>query len=179
MSNKFPSLGDFSIPSTVFDTHEWMTDFLLDGDTGHECTLYYPDKNTECDNCHFSSRIGRSSGIYKTGGPIPFPAHGTCPRCGGRGRLSLPQTDTIDLRIYWETRFWIDIGVKFNASNNIAMTIGYMVDLPKMEKADKVLLNSSQQYIRRWMCQRAGEAIPHGFRRNRYFIQYVERISGA
>jgi hypothetical protein len=179
MANKFPARGDFEIPTSLLDEHEWVSDALLDGDTGHDCKLYYPAKPTECDNCFLDPRTKRSSNIYKAGGPIPFDDHTVCPRCGGGGRSSLRTTESVNLRIYWEPRDWIDIGVKFDVAFGICMTIGYMTDLPKIEKAERILLNSDLGPIRRWFCKRAGEAVPHGFRQNRYFIQYMERVAGG
>jgi hypothetical protein len=179
MANKFPDRGDFSIPSEFLDEHEWIADAIIDGETGHDCTIYYPSKPTECDNCLLDPRTRRSTNIYKAGGPIPFENYTVCPRCGGAGRSQVQTSENIKLRIYWEPKDWIDIGVKFDVAFGICMTIGYMSDLPKIEKAETILLNADLQGIRRWTCKRAGEAVPHGFRQERYFIQYMERISGG
>jgi hypothetical protein len=179
MGGKFPSRGDFTIPSAVFDEHEWMVDSLIDGEIGQSVTLYYPPKPTQCDNCKLDPETGLSSNIYNGGGPIPFTDFMKCPRCGGLGRLELPQTDTIDLRVYWNSSSWIDIGVRFESSEGVAMTIGYMVDLPKLEKATSLLVHANLEGVRRYLCEREGEAVPHGFRRKRYFIQYVKRIGGG
>jgi len=179
MANRIPSLGDFEIPTSLLDEHEWIADALLDGDTGHQCTLYYPAKATECDNCILDPRTHKSANIYKAGGPIPFQNYTICPRCGGSGRNTLQPTATVYLRIYWQPRDWIDIGVKFDVAFGICMTIGYLTDLPKIERAQRILLNADIAPIRRWYCKRAGEAVPHGFRQNRYFIQYLERVGGG
>jgi hypothetical protein len=179
MANKFPTLGDFVIPTSILDTHEWISDAVIDGDTGHQCTLYYPAKPTECDNCILDPRTRRSTNQYKAGGPIPFQDHTVCPRCGGSGRNTLKPTEIVYLRVYWEPKDWIDIGVKFDVASGICMTIGYMTDLPKIEKAERILLNSDVKPLRRYFCKRAGEAVPHGFRQNRYFIQYMERTGGG
>lgn len=179
MAGKFPLRGDFSIPSEIFDEHEWIVDSLLDGETGQSVVLYYPPKPTQCDNCIIDIDTGRSANIYNGTGPVPFDNHTKCPRCGGLGRGESEPTDNINLRIYWNPRDWIDIGVKFKPGDSIAMTIGYMSDLPKLEKAASILLNADVQGIRRWKCERAGEAVPHGFRQDRYFIQYVKRVGGG
>ena len=59
------------------------------------------------------------------------------------------------------------------------MVIGYMTDLPKLEQADRILVNKDVQGMRRWMCERMGEARPHGFAQNRYFIQMLQRTGGG
>ena len=49
----------------------------------------------------------------------------------------------------------------------------------KFEKAQYILLNKEIQGYTRLTCSRVGEAVPWGFRQNRYFIQFVERIGGG
>jgi len=179
MAGKLPDLGDFTIPAEIYDLHEWMADGYLDGETGSDCTIIYPPKWTECDNCYIDLSTQRSSGKYKAGGPAPFTADTLCPRCNGEGRAQVPVTDNIRLRVYWDRASWIDIGVKLANPAGAAMCIGYLVDLPKLERADKVLLNSSVDPVLRLECVREGEAKPYGFRRNRYFIQYMRRTGGG
>lgn len=170
---------DFSIASDLLDTHESMSDAIID-DLGQDCALIYPASIVECDNCILDPSTGRSSGIYKTGGPVPFPNYTVCPRCGGEGREKIEETESITLRVYWEPKSWIKLGgVDFAQPDGLAMTIGYMTALPKIERAERILLNSDVQHMRRWTCEREGEAAPWGFRQNRYFVQYVRRIRGG
>lgn len=179
MANRIPSRGNFDIPSAIFTNHEWMVDELIDGEIGTNCSLIYPSKRAPCDNCKFDPQTERSSGLYKSGGPIPFPNHTLCPRCQGRGFLSLPETDIVRLRIYWEPSSWRNLGIKVVDADGVCMTIGYMSELAKMEKAEKVILHSDLEKIRRYVCVREGEAQPHGFRRNRYFVQMLRRAQGG
>jgi len=179
MAGKIPALGDFNIPSEIFDLHEWMADELIDGDIGVTCTLTYPSKQSECTNCIYDRNTERSSNIYKTGGPEPFENYQTCPICQGRGRLELPQTEQIRLRVYYEDSEWRKVGVKAASPDTIAVVIGYMLDLPKLEKANTLLLNDELAETRNYLCARNGEARPHGFRENRYFIQELKRTGGG
>ena len=181
MAGKNPyadGLGDFVIPPMLFDLGEWIADSYIDGETGQNCTLIYPDKWTQCDNCIFDISTGRSAGVYLSGGPQPFSTQ-LCPRCNGAGRHQSPVTDTIRMRVYWERKSWIDIGVKFADPDGVAMCIGYLVDLPKLERANTAILNSDIQPIASYECTRLGEAKPHGMRQNRYFIQYMKRTGSG
>jgi hypothetical protein len=65
MSGKFPSLGEFNIPSDVFDIHEWVVDEFIDGELGSECLLIYPDKYTECPNCWTTGTMIKTDCGYK------------------------------------------------------------------------------------------------------------------
>jgi hypothetical protein len=179
MADKIPTLGNFSIPDIVFDMHEWVADGFLDGEMGSTCTLIFPAKREECDNCIYDPHTGRSAHIYKAGGPIAFADHGTCPRCQGRGTLEMPSTDSIRLRTYWEASTWRDIGIKVADPEGRCVVIGYMTELPKLERADLVLLNDDLKNIRNFQVAREGEAQPWGFRRDRYFTQVMARTGGG
>lgn len=168
----------FSIPAELFSLHEEIADYFIDGEIGETAQLIYPSKKTECDNCKIDPVTGQSSNIYKTGGPIPFTNHTLCPRCNGEGRLNLPNSDNINLRVYWDAKSWIDVGIDFNIADSVAMTIGYMSDLHKLEKAQQIVLENTLSGIRRYSCERLGEAVPWGFRR-RYFLQYLKRFGGG
>jgi hypothetical protein len=179
MADKIPIWGNFNIPSEVFDIHEWVSDEFIDGDIGSTCTLVFPAKREACDNCLFDPHTNRSANIYRTGGPTEFNNHQICPRCQGNGFLEQPSTDTIRLRIYWEQSAWRDIGIKVADPTGLCMVIGYMVDLPKLEKANVVLLNDDIKDIRNYSCARDGEAKPWGFRGDRYFAQMMKRTGGG
>lgn len=179
MADKLPFLGNFNIPSEVFDTHEWVADEFIDGELGSTCTLTFPAKREACDNCLYDTHTNRSANIYRTGGPIPFNNHQICPRCQGVGKLSEPVTDSIRLRVYWEPSYWKDIGVKVADPEGICVVIGYMADLPKLERANTILLNDELKNIRNYRCARDGEALPWGFRRDRYFQQMMKRTGGG
>lgn len=179
MANKIPSRGDFSLNFLVFDTHEWMTDYLIDGPTGQNVLVVYPPKPTQCDNCKLDPATGRSSNIYNGTGPISFTDFTLCPRCGGNGRGQIETSDTIRLRVYWNPTDWIKPAPRFASGETGVMTIGYMVDLPKVEQGAYLLLNKDIQGMRRWKCERVGEAAPWGLKQNRYFVQFMKRVGGG
>lgn len=178
MADRLPLLGNFDIPGEIFDTHEWVVDEFIDGELGSSCTLTFPAQKSECDNCKLDPYTKRSAHIYKAGGPIEF-TYGTCPRCQGAGTLEVPKTDSIRLRTYWDEKTWRDIGIKVADSDTVCVVIGYMVDLPKLERADTILLNNDLKNIRNYRCARNGEVRPWGFRRNRYFRQEMKRTGGG
>tara|TARA_Y100001937_G_scaffold128772_1_gene207866 strand:+ start:4478 stop:5968 length:1491 start_codon:yes stop_codon:yes gene_type:complete len=169
----------FVIPDTVVQSHEFVVDALLEGPTGHNCELIYPvTKNSLCPNCVYSPRQRKSSNIYKSGGPIFFKNHTICPWCGGVGRSSRPVTETIKLRIYWSQKDWID-KMPLEASDSSVMIIGFMKDLPKVEKCDRILLNKDVESYRSWLCEREGESVPWGLSQDRYFAQMLRRVAGG
>ena len=170
--------GDLSIPSDLLDLHEVGTDAIIDG-LGKICELIYPPKTTECPNCYYDPRTRRSNNIYKSGGPKPFENNTICPWCGGVGRSVASVAEQITLRIYWNPSEWSVVGSTIQNPEGVAQVIGYITDLPKLERAQEIMLNKGVDGIRKYRCQREGEATPWGFRQNRYFSQFLRRIGGG
>jgi len=169
----------FSIPSSVVSSHEYITDSLIEGPTGQECQLIYPvNRNSVCPNCLYNPRQKKSSNIYRDGGPIPFEKHTICPWCGGEGRSDRAVKENIRLRVYWSQKDWIISNPVENPDTSV-MIIGYMHLLPSLEKADRILLNKDVQPYRKWICERAGEAVPWGLSQDRYFAQMLNRVGGG
>ena len=60
------------------------------------------------------------------------------------------------------------------------MIIGHMRDLPKVEKCDTIILNSNLSDLRKWTCEREGEAVPWGLSHSKkYFAQMLRRVGGG
>lgn len=178
MANRIIGRADFIVPPELFTEHEWLADGIIDSESGKDCTLYYPDKWTECDNCYIDLDTQRSSNIYKSGGPVSFPAHSICPRCNGAGRAQVPVMETIRLRVYWTPKSWLEMGIEVANPDGAVLVIGYMTDLHKLEQANKILVQADVADYRQYMCVREGEAQPWGFR-GRYFAQMLRRAPGG
>jgi len=178
MSDRLPKIGNITIPPHLLDLHEVGTDAIIDG-LGKPCVLIYPEKISECPNCYYDSRERRSTNIYKAGGPKPFDNNTMCPVCGGEGRSSSRETEDITLRIYWSPKDWSTYATTIENPEGVAQVIGYMKDLPKVERATEILLNSDVQATKKFRCQREGDATPWGMRQNRYFSQFVRKIGGG
>lgn len=178
MTNLTNTLGSFTIDDGIFDVYRWIGDGVIDNLAGVPCTLYYPPNIDECPNCFYDPKINRSSGIYKTGGPVSFTNFTLCPYCHGRGLLTTEPTENIKMRVYHSPSSFIDIGVDWKTANGVVMCIGYLKDLPKIENAIKILVNSDIEGIRKYFLQRFGEFVPWGLGTpKRYCLGYIERIN--
>ncbi len=175
--NKFSNRSDFTISQSILDEADWVIDSFIDS-LGKNCLLVYPPLVSECPNCIFDIYTGRSSNIYKSGGPISFIAGELCPFCGGEGRSLLPQEETIKLRVYWTPKDWVKVSTLIKVPDADAQIIGYMKDLQKIENAQSLVLDSDLEGSRRWSMIRLGQAVPWGFQR-RYFIQFLKRITDS
>lgn len=164
----------FTIPSEVFDLYKEICDELINNDNiGKSCTLFYQPNKTECPNCIFDSFTGKSTGVYKSGGPVQF--NGLCPWCNGEGFKETDVSESIRLRLYWTRKEWLKVGIPMNINDADLMTIGFLTDMPKCQQAAFIRINTSQSLYGYWDFILSSEPYPHGFGKNKYFIGFWTR----
>jgi hypothetical protein len=148
------------IPDDLDDYYDVCDDLLASEFTSKACTLNYPPEKEICPNCKVVKLASGSSNVYKTGGPYPFTT-GFCPYCGGVGYKEVPNTESIRLRIYWNKRDWNKVLPQIQIPDAEVMTIGYLTDMNKCQKADSILLVSDQAHLMQYRFALAGEPYPH------------------
>ena len=119
---------------------------------------------------------GRSVNYYRSGGPIPFNRGTPCPLCGGKGFKSIEATDSVELRIYYRRRDFIDVGFQADVPNNVIQTIGYMSDYVKLTRAKELLVDIGTYNKGRY--KRISEPYVQGFKQNptQYIVIFWERV---
>jgi hypothetical protein len=164
----------FSLDSGLIDAHEDMCNFLIDGFPGKTCRLIYEPKDLECPNCFLDNDTGYSTSIYKTGGPVPFTNYTMCPYCNGVGRLRVEETGDIRLRVYFDHRQFVKIQEAKNIvlDGDIIQVIGYMTDLPKMQRAKEMIIDTQVESYKTYRFQPHSAPCPWGFMHDRYFFQF-------
>lgn len=91
----------------VFKTQ--MDGLLSSSGLSTECRFNYGiSKPTICPNCIYDVSLKKSSGKYKTDGPIPFALGKLCPYCNGVGSYGETTSDTGYLAIIWDYKKWIN-----------------------------------------------------------------------
>ena len=165
-----------SIPSGLKDLYKEAVDALLLSElTSEECTIVYPPEHTQCDNC-LPGPMGSGGNVYRAGGPRPF-TFGICPYCQGRGFKEDEQTDLIRLRVYFVTdKSKQELFAKINSISieaYDAQIIGHMDNLPKVKRANHILLINQNAGHKRISCKLIGEPNPWGFGKDLYFSAYV------
>jgi hypothetical protein len=139
MSNPFEGI----ITQGFKDTHKYMIDALLE-DTALtvECTLHYLEtKFTVCTNCYPNNIGGKSSNIYRPGGPIPF-SHGLCPYCNGLYKISATASDTLYLMTIWDSKRWLLDTFAKTAKIDV-QTMSKITTYGQLHRASKVTLDAS------------------------------------
>ena len=119
---------------------------------------------------------GRSVNYYRSGGPIPFNRGTPCPLCGGKGFKSIEATDSVELRIYYRRRDFIDVGFQADVPNNVVQTVGYMSDYVKLTRAKELLVDTGTYNKGRY--KRISEPYVQGFKQNptQYIVIFWERV---
>ena len=159
------------IPNSVFD--KLNEAILLFNRT---CTLVYPEKQERCSNCFTNTIGGRSVNSYRSGGPIAFNRGTLCPLCGGKGVKEVESTASVELRVYYSRRDFIDVGFEADVPNNIIQTVGLMSDYAKITKAKELLVPVGAYNQGRY--KRLSEPFPQGFKQNptQYIVIFWERV---
>ena len=160
-----------NIPNSVFD--KLNEAILLFNKT---CTLVYPEKQERCSNCFNNSIGGRSVNSYRSGGPIPFNRGTPCPLCGGKGVKLVETTKSVEMRVYYNRKNFIDIGFEADVPNNVIQTIGYMSDYADIAKAKELLVSVGAHNQGRY--KRLSAPFPQGFKQNptQYVVIFWERV---
>lgn len=143
------------INSTIKQIFKEQIDSLFGSDKlSLPCKLVSEDnKKTQCPNCIVDPITGRSSGRYKTGGPINFTYGQLCPVCNGIGfRFNVNEVN-IDLLVVYDYRKWINFNATIGIPNGMIQTISKFEDLRKIQKANTLIVNReinypSQEYIK-------------------------------
>ena len=161
-----------NIPSSVFEVYNEA--LLLFTRTA---TLVYPAKREDCPNCSFNSLGTRtkSISIYTPGGPVPFERGMPCPYCNGRGYKEVETSEDITARIYWERKYFLDVGVAIDAPDMLIQTICFMKDYDKVNKANYLIPRySNMDNYAKQKFQRYGQSYPQGFKQNetKYFVTF-------
>ena len=75
----------------------------------------------------------------------------------------------------WRMKDWIDVGFQVDVQDGFIQTIGYMSDLPKINKAKEIIVNKDIQKYETLRFSRASEGFPQGFKQNRYVVCHWKR----
>ena len=169
MGNIFTLTPDIkAIISSAFD------DIITE--LGKICRVYYTPKIILCVNCIFDSVNHRSTGLYLSGGPYPFPVGSPCPVCFGRGTITEEAYDDVNLLIQEDVKQFQKIG-NLDFPNGSIQTKGLVADLPKIQRCDHMLKHVNLSDVLPQKYKLLGEPIcPGNIIQSRYFICLWERV---
>lgn len=162
------------IPSNLFSQHEKISDeVLMNKNITVTTRLVYPELVTVCPNCIYNTFTKKSSGKYKTGGPIEF-SGGLCPYCNGQGKLPTPSGENIELRMYYDKPSFRKLG-GVDIPEGDAMCIGFIADKPKIKKAVRIIPSYEIKEYGEVTYGLSGDPLPWGLSKDKYFVAHLSR----
>jgi hypothetical protein len=158
-----------TVPASLFTLYETIADDFINTDFGVNCKIYYHSKPIVCPNCIVDTMTQKSTGRYKSGGPISFTNGMICPVCNGDGYKDNEATDTIKMKIYFDAKYWKKITGNIISEDTVAQGYGFMSDLPKLQQAKYITLDTDLTGYGLFNVVLDGRPTPHGFT-NKYFL---------
>ncbi len=135
-----------------------------------ECVFNYGVTNVEvCPNCIYDVSLKKSSGKYKTGGPIVFALGKICPYCNGVGSLGTVKTDNGYLAIIWDYKKWINPPPQLDNPDGYIQTIcskDYLAQIRRCKDMTVIYHTDNANPV----FQLYGEPNPVGLGDNKYLI---------
>ena len=135
-----------------------------------QCVFNYGITNINvCPNCIYDVNLKKSSGKYKSGGPVPFALGKICPYCNGVGSLGEIETDTGYLAIIWDYKKWINPPPLIDNPEGYIQTLCSKDYLPQIRRSKDITViyhNNNANPI----FQLYGEPNPVGLGDNKYLI---------
>lgn len=164
-----------TVPASMFTLYENIADGFINDDFGVNCRIYYHTKKIVCPNCIVDTMTYKSTGRYKTGGPISFTNGMICPVCNGDGYKDNEETADIKLKVYYDKKYWRAITANIVSDSTIAQIYGFMSDLPKIEQAKHIVLGTETSGYGQFKVEIDGRPTPFGLT-NKYFLANVKSI---
>jgi hypothetical protein len=175
----------FSIDNSTKDVIAQALDDILantaDGGLGKTCLLVYPPRLVPCGNCVPDPFSGTSSSRPRAGAPNKFLPGQTCPMCGGKGNIEQEVSEQLTLKCNWDIRSFIKLikNLDLRVPYSILETKGFMTDLPKVLKANYIVVNLPIAPFIRQRFKMIGEpGDPSNIIQGRYFVAIWERFNG-
>jgi hypothetical protein len=167
--------ASIQIDSSLIAIYQSRIDALIN-QLGVNIHLEYEPVISPCDNCGYDSQRDRSTGVYKLGGPIPFPRGRKCPKCKGEGVLKIANTRCIKCLVKWNPRDCHKYGVSVADPSAIVRTKGMLADAPAIMRASTAIINADIEDEMRLRVRRLRGPIPVGLREDRYAITFWELV---
>ena len=165
-----------SIPEFMFDLYKTDANCMMT-DLGIDCKLIYPAvKGEQCNNCITMVSGGSTQNHYRNGGPRPFHMS-NCPLCGGAGfKSSESPVEELKLRINYNPKTWLKVNVPIEIPDGSIQVIGDLGDMPKIKKAEEIIINQDTVGMQEEKYALGGEPVPHGLKDRTFFVVILDRV---
>lgn len=143
------------------------------------CDFNFGTTNTNlCPNCIYDPSLKKSSGKYRTGGPVPFAQGRPCPYCNGVGYYGIEKIEHGFLAIIWDYKKWFNPPPQIANPNGFIQTICHRDYLAQIRQCKDITViystNGSNPVFRLY-----GEPNPAGLGDNEYVFCMWELIGNS
>jgi len=159
------------IGDDLIEIYQSRIDSLIN-QLGKNVLLEFNPITQPCTNCEFDVISGKSKGIYKVGGPIPFPRGQKCPYCKGIGFLEEPVYKCIKCLIQWNPKDAKTYGISVSDPLSIVRFKGFLTDGDDMARAKSAIANYDIDDLMKFRVKLIKEPIIVGLRESRYIIAF-------
>ena len=132
-------------------------------------------KQNTCPNCIYDVGLKKSSGKYKTGGPIQFSLGKICPYCNGSGFYGEQKSVLGYLGIIWDYKKWINPPPNINNPEGFIQTICDKSYLPIIRQCKDITVIYNQTGSNP-VFTLYGEPNPEGLGDNNYLLCMWQKI---
>lgn len=141
------------------------------------CKIKYAGQqnSTYCNNCIFDPISRLSSNIYNNTGPSPFVENSICPVCMGMGMTDSDSSETINLAVIFDSKYWLNQNKYLNVPDGTVQTICLSSLLPKIRNANEIIFDTNIEKYGNYIYQRMGDPEPAGLSNHRYIITMWKR----
>lgn len=168
----------FTLTSDIISiAQQAVTDLI--NNLGKDCTLYYPARPYPCSNC-LPGPGNRPSVRWRTGGPMPFQDGTLCPMCNGKNQLFEEKTEVITMLCAWTPKEWfLKPPPNVRVPDNQIQTKGFIADMPKVLKADSMVVEAAVGPYKHYRFKLSGEPIdPSNIVQGQFFVATWDRAGG-
>jgi len=163
--------ASIQIKDSLIRIYQARIDALIN-QLGKNCYLEFDPICNPCQNCEYDTMRKRSTGIYKTGGPIPFDRGKKCPYCKGHGFVETAVNKCIKCLIKWNPRDAQNFGITIDQLKGIVRLKTYLTEADDLLKARTVIVNYDIAPQMKFRVKLLRGPIPVGLREDRYCISF-------
>lgn len=165
------STASIQIGDDLIEIYQSRIDALIN-QLGKNILLEFNPIKEPCTNCFFDVISGRSNGVYKLGGPIPFTRGQKCPFCKGVGFLEIAVEKCIKVLIQWNPSDAQKYGISVDDPSSIVRFKGFLTDGDDMVRAKTAISNHDIESTMKLRVKLIRGPIAVGLRESRYCISF-------
>jgi len=156
-----------NIPESVFTKYYDIIDSTITDIFGIDCELVFIEKVEQIANSFQNIPTNKSINAHRN--------KSSNYKRGDKTFKEVEKRETIRLKVYWDSKSWINAGGDIVVPDNSIQTIFFATDLDRIQRAKFLHVHQNIKELRDYKFTQFGEPFPMGLRQNRYFGCFWQR----